>query len=119
MGQKCCLPFVTFMDADIVVSPAYIEFGEVFRAFKLMDEVVNNGEGVAIFSCDSVQCPVVLYETKLAILFLDEEDWCTNGGLGRVDTTCHESFFKESVHLGLLFQGHGVDLSEAGLWVTI
>jgi hypothetical protein len=71
------LPLIALSDADIIVSPSYIELGEVSRALESMDEIVDEGKGVSIFSCDGVECSIVLDEVELTILLLDEEDWGT------------------------------------------
>jgi hypothetical protein len=42
-----------------------------------MDEIVDEGKGVPIFSCDGVECSIVLDKAELTILLLDEEDWGT------------------------------------------
>jgi hypothetical protein len=34
---ECCFPLIAFSNADIVISPSYIELGEVLHAFELMD----------------------------------------------------------------------------------
>jgi hypothetical protein len=37
------LPLIALSDADIIVSPSYIELGEVSRALESMDEIVDEG----------------------------------------------------------------------------
>jgi hypothetical protein len=37
ISLESCLPLVTLLDTDIVVSPAYIEFGEVTCTLESMD----------------------------------------------------------------------------------
>jgi hypothetical protein len=44
------------------------------RVLEPMDEVVDEGEWVAILPGDGVQSSVVLDEAELSILLLDEED---------------------------------------------
>jgi hypothetical protein len=70
-------PLIALSDADIIVSPSYVKLGEVLRALESMDEIVDEGEGVSIFSCDGVECSIVLDEAELTILLLDEENWGT------------------------------------------
>jgi hypothetical protein len=62
---------------DIIVSPSYVELGEVSRALESMDEIVDEGEGVSIFSRDGIECSIVLDKAELTILPLDEKDWGT------------------------------------------
>jgi hypothetical protein len=42
-----------------------------------MDEIIDEGEGVSIFSRDGIECSIVLNEAEFTILLLDEEDWGT------------------------------------------
>jgi hypothetical protein len=46
---KSSLSLIAFSDTDIVVSPSYVELGEVLCALESMDEIINEGEGVSIF----------------------------------------------------------------------
>jgi hypothetical protein len=75
--SKGSLPLIAFWDMDIIVSTSYIELGEVSRTFELMDEIIDEGEGVLIFLCDGIECLIVLDKVELTILLLDEEDWGT------------------------------------------
>jgi len=43
-----------------------------------MDEVVDEGEGVAVLSRDEVERAIVLYESQLTVLLFDEEDRCAD-----------------------------------------
>jgi hypothetical protein len=45
---------------DIIVSPLYIKLGQVLCSLELMYKVVDEGEGVLIFSCDGIECLIVL-----------------------------------------------------------
>jgi hypothetical protein len=40
---KCCLPLITFLHPNIVVTPTYVELCEVFRTTKLVDEFRDEG----------------------------------------------------------------------------
>jgi hypothetical protein len=71
------LPLIALSDANIIVSPSYIELGEVLCTLESIDEIVDEGKKVSIFSCDGVECSIVLDEVELTILLLDEEDWGT------------------------------------------
>jgi hypothetical protein len=75
--SKGSLPLITFSAADIIVSPLYIELGEVLCALESMYEIVDEGEGVSILSHDGIECSIVLDEAELTILLFDEEDWGT------------------------------------------
>ena len=40
-GLKCCLPPIFLLDADIVVSPVYIKFGEEGFSLEVVQDVAN------------------------------------------------------------------------------
>ena len=46
-----------------------------------------------------IKYPVVLYQLKRAILFLDKKDWCCHGGLGRLYLSCAEVFSDKYIQL--------------------
>jgi hypothetical protein len=69
---KGSLPLSALSDVDIIVSPSYIKLDEVSHTLELMDEIVNEGEGVSIYSCDGVECLIVLDEAELTILLLED-----------------------------------------------
>jgi hypothetical protein len=46
-----------------------------------MDEVVDEGERIAIFPGDGIQRSVVLDEAQLSIFLLDEEDRSSKGAV--------------------------------------
>jgi hypothetical protein len=49
------VPLITFSN-NIIVSPSYIELGEVSHTLELMYKIVNEGEGVSILLHDGVEC---------------------------------------------------------------
>ena len=76
-------PLVTFLDADVIVAPSDVQFCEVPRAAKSVNEVVNKRKGVSVLDSDLVQSAVILDESEAAVLFLDEKDWGScKGNLG-------------------------------------
>ena len=70
---ECHLPFISFLDVDIVVAPADVQFGKIPCTLESVDQVVDEGEWVVVFLHDGVQCVVVLDEVEFSIL-LDEEN---------------------------------------------
>ena len=50
MDDKGCLSLMAVFDADIVVAPMDIEFGEKLGVFELIDEVRDEGKGVRILN---------------------------------------------------------------------
>src|SRR3981189_2609742 len=74
ISSKCRFPFIAIFYPHVVIPPADIELGEVLRAFKSVDEVVNEREGIAVLPSDQVERAIVLHEAKFSVLLLDEED---------------------------------------------
>src|SRR3979490_3271158 len=74
ISSKRRFPFIAFFYPHIVIPPAYVELAGVLRAFEAVNEVVNEGKGIAILSGDQVERAIVLYEAKFSVLLLDEED---------------------------------------------
>ena len=72
MGDESCLPLVAVFDADIVVSPTNIEFGEVVSIFQLVHKVGDERKGVGIMSGVFIEISVVLARTKFAIFLFDK-----------------------------------------------
>ena len=54
------LPLITFLDADIVVPPPDIEFGEIPRTSESVNEVGDEWEWVRVLYRLRIQCSVVL-----------------------------------------------------------
>src|SRR3981189_3609222 len=74
ISSKRRFPFIAFFYPHVVIPPADIELGEILRAFESMDEVVNEGKGIAVLPSDQIERAIVLYEAKFSVLLLDEED---------------------------------------------
>jgi hypothetical protein len=56
-----------------------------------MDEVIDEGERIAILPGDCIQSLVVLDEAELSIFLLDEEDRHSERGLGLSDVSSASS----------------------------
>src|SRR3981189_1733339 len=67
-------PFIAFFYPHVVIPPADVELGEVLRAFESVNEVVNEGKGIAVLSGDQVERAIVLDKAKPSVLLFDEED---------------------------------------------
>ncbi|KIJ06067.1 hypothetical protein PAXINDRAFT_92548, partial [Paxillus involutus ATCC 200175] len=80
IGAESGFPFVPFLDPNIVVTPTDIEFGEILRSLKLIDEFRNERERVPIFYRYCIQLSVVLYWAQLVIFLLDKEECRCKGG---------------------------------------
>ncbi|KAI0310949.1 hypothetical protein OF83DRAFT_1069677, partial [Amylostereum chailletii] len=73
------LPLVSFLDMDIIVSPADIHLREDLGTFEFVDKLGNEWEWVFILDGAFIQCSIVLYRMKLPILFLDKEEGTCHG----------------------------------------
>ena len=87
VGAECGLPFITFLDVDIVVPPVDIELGEVACTLETIDKVGNERKRIDILDSLCIECAIVLDKSERSILLLDEEYWCCHGGFGGVDPT--------------------------------
>jgi hypothetical protein len=61
--EEGSLPFVSFFDANVVVSPSNIEFGEEGAAAKLIHYFCDEGRYIAVLFSPFVDWVVVLYES--------------------------------------------------------
>src|SRR3981189_2692250 len=107
-------PFIAFFYPHVVIPPADVELGEVLRAFKSEDEVVNGGKGIEILSGDQVRRAVVLDKAKPSVLLFDEEDRGAYRRFRMPDATCGQGLLEKRVQFCLLFGGHWIDLAKPG-----
>ena len=84
VGDEGGFPLVTFLYSDIVIPPSYVKLGEDLGVFKFVNEVRNQGEGVCISDSMAVEVSVILARSEASILFLNEEERGSLGGLGCV-----------------------------------
>ena len=85
IGSKGCLPFITFLHSDIVVTPPNIKFGEVLGFTELVYQFRNERQGICILNGHVIELPIVLNQSQGAIFLLDKEDWGCHWGFGRSD----------------------------------
>ena len=81
VGNEGCLPLVSILDVDIVVSPSNIKLGEVFHVLKFVNKVKDEGERIGISDGVLVQVAIVLAGVEFPVLLFDKEE---KGGLGGV-----------------------------------
>ena len=97
VGNESGFPLVTVLDADIVISPLYIELGEDLGVFEFVNEVRDQREGVCISDSMAVKVSVVLAGSEASILFLDEEERRSLGGFGQMDFPGAKIFVNELI----------------------
>ena len=76
-----CLWFVSLGDAHLVLPRAQVKFGEVPRFAKLVEQVRNQGNRLLVLDGDLVERSIVDAHLQRSILFVLEEDQCTEWGL--------------------------------------
>jgi hypothetical protein len=81
VGDEGCLPFISFFDPYIVVSPTYVEFGVDGASIQSVNEFGYKGKGVNIAYGPLIDWSIVLYWLKFPILLFDEEETCFVGTL--------------------------------------
>jgi hypothetical protein len=95
--SKRRFPFIAFFYPHIVIPPADVELGEVLHAFESVNEVVNEGKGIAILSGNQVERAIVLDKAKSSVLLFDEEDQGTYWRFRMPDAAHCQGLFEERV----------------------
>src|ERR1700677_4896371 len=62
--SKGGFPFVSFLDAKIVVSPPKIHLGEEFRTTEFVDKFGNKGKGIIVLNGVRVKITVILARSQ-------------------------------------------------------
>jgi len=73
-SKERCLPFVAFFDADVVVSPSYIEFGEEGAPSKAVDSLRYKRGYITVLLGPTVNQAIVLDWAELPVFLFDEEE---------------------------------------------
>src|SRR5712671_5911637 len=105
-----CFPFVTFVDTDVIVTPADVKLCEVTRSLELINEFGNKRKRSGIFDGDIVNGAIVLDGPKgTTASFGDEEERYSKGRRGGANVTflqvVVDVFFKGEI----LSRGETVD----------
>ncbi len=72
-GFERCLLFVSLTNAYVIIPPSDVELRVEMCIAEIADEIRDEGKRVLIPNRESVDLPVILYQSELAIFFLDEE----------------------------------------------
>jgi hypothetical protein len=80
------LLLITFFDSDIVVAPLYIKFGVPLLSRQVVNKIGNEWEWVFVWYCPFVEVVVILYQSILAVLLLNEEESTSIQGLQSPDS---------------------------------
>ena len=83
------LPLVSLLDLYVVVSPTYVQLGEVLclGVRNSIDDIWFEGEWVGVLHCHHIELSVVLDESQFPIFLFHKEDWGRHWRLGRADLT--------------------------------
>src|SRR6266545_1374533 len=71
---KCCFPFVSFFDMDIVITPMNIHLDITIVFTKIVDQFVNTREWISIVYSLGVKIMIVLYRMKISIFLWNKEE---------------------------------------------
>src|SRR5712672_1256737 len=85
VSNEGCFPLVSFSDANVVISPSYVELGKQGSCAGLVYELGNQWERVRVSDGPLVQASVVLDGSEFPIFLLDEEERGGVGTLGGVN----------------------------------
>src|SRR5216684_6474648 len=98
-GEECRFPFISFLNADIVISPLYVEFSEEGATSEAVNRLGNEWGNVMVFLGPAVDGAVVLNQTEFTIFLFDEEEVHGIGTPGFVDGAPLQVFGYELVDL--------------------
>ena len=73
MAYESGLPFVSFFDMDVVVSPPKVDLSEVLRSLEFVNKLGNEWERVVVLNCMLVQILVVLHHLFPTVLLWHKE----------------------------------------------
>ena len=85
VGNEGCFPLVAILDADVVISPMNIEFGEVMSIFQLIHKVGNEGKRVSVAGSVFIEVLVILAGVEFTVFLLDKEEGGCLRRVGRTD----------------------------------
>jgi hypothetical protein len=80
-----CLSDIAWVNADLVVTGAKVNLGEVSSALETVEEFVDARKRVAVLDRDVVESAIVNAHAGGAVLFLDKKNRSTEGRLGWLD----------------------------------
>ena len=91
------LPFVTFLDVNVVVTPTNIHLGEDFCGRQHINQFSNEGEGITVFDHSVIEFVIILCGTELSVFLFDKEEGGGHGRGRRSDMSGFDVFCKEIV----------------------
>src|SRR6266850_4345508 len=76
MSKECGSPFVAFFDANVVISPSYVEFCEKGASAESVDYLWYKWGDISVLLRPFVQWSIILYRTKFSIFLFDKKEIC-------------------------------------------
>ncbi len=114
-SKECHFPFISFLNADVVVSPSYVELSEEGAAGKVVNSLGNKWGDVAVFLGPTVDGAIILDWMEFAIFLFDEEEVCGIGAPGFPDSAPLQVFSYELMDLLYLKLSEG----EQSSWKSV
>jgi hypothetical protein len=102
VGLEGGLPFIPLLNADIVVAPADVEYGEDLGILEFFNNISNKRERVLVFDGEIIEFAVILNGVQLAVLFLNTEERGVEREFRGADKTASGHISEEGVE-GSLF----------------
>ena len=76
-SSERCLQNVTFFDSELMIARSEVYLKETIGTLKLVEQVINTGDGILILDCDFVQLTVVDAHSERTIFLSHEKNWST------------------------------------------
>ena len=114
-----CLPLVSLLHSHTVVPPPNVQLGEAPGVLDPVDELLDEGKGIADLDSVFIELLVVLHRSQGSIPFESEKEWRRHWRVGVTNSARLEVLLDETVE-GLLFiRGEGVDLAVGGYEILV
>ena len=101
-GDERCFPLIFLSDADIVITPLNIEFGEQCGVLHVIDQLRDEGERISIVNSVGVEIPIILTRSQGSVLLGYKEKRRGLWGFRGYNASCFQVFIDECP-AGVLF----------------
>ena len=95
-GVECSLPFITFLDADIVISSVEVDLQINLCLVKSIKHIIDEWDWVAVLHSDLIEALVIDAELQRTILFLGKYYGCSHLGA----RGAYEALFQHIIDIG-------------------
>lgn len=73
VGDEGHLSLIFFLDLDVIITLPDVKLCEDLCFGQAVNDIRGKWQRIAIFNCNGIELPVILYEVKLSILLFDKE----------------------------------------------